>query len=156
MILRERSVALPSAGHIAVVAGIKLFTLLTMTRFTSSIWWRIFTTLTLFLTTLTGFWSHAQFPRLAFFRGVLAAVIGVLSLLAGGLGGFGNADGTGFTPTLFNDPSGVAVDGAGNVYVADRDNHTIRKITATGVVTTFRGDRREFGLRRWHRGRRQV
>jgi sugar lactone lactonase YvrE len=39
---------------------------------------------------------------------------------------------------LFNGPSGVAVDGAGSVYVADSRNHCIRKITRGGV-TTFAG-----------------
>src|SRR5262249_7444129 len=50
----------------------------------------------------------------------------------------GSADGTSAT-ALFGGPTGVAVDSAGNVYVADRDNHNIRKITAAGMVTTLAG-----------------
>ena len=51
----------------------------------------------------------------------------------------GSADGTG-SDARFNYPVGVAVDGAGNVYVADAHNHTIRKVTPAGVVSTFRLD----------------
>ncbi len=47
-------------------------------------------------------------------------------------------DGAG-TSAQFNSPTGVAVDKSGNVYVADRDNHRIRKITSTGVVSTLAG-----------------
>ncbi len=38
-----------------------------------------------------------------------------------------------------NSPSGVAVDGAGNLYIADSDNHRIRKISPDGTVTTVAG-----------------
>jgi len=39
----------------------------------------------------------------------------------------------------FADPNGIAVDNAGNVYVADEANQTIRKITSAGLVTTLAG-----------------
>ena len=61
-----------------------------------------------------------------------------LELLAGSLGGHGNADGAG-PAAAFDLPQSVAVDRAGNVYVADSRNSTIRKITAAGVVTTLAG-----------------
>lgn len=43
------------------------------------------------------------------------------------------------TSTLFNDPRGIVVDSAGNMFVADRGNYVIRKITPDGNVTTFAG-----------------
>ena len=63
---------------------------------------------------------------------------GAVSTLAGTAGSSGSADGTGVA-ARFNLPSGVAVDAAGAVYVADRSNHTIRKITPAGVVSTLAG-----------------
>lgn len=63
---------------------------------------------------------------------------GVVSTLAGTAGVYGSADGNG-TAARFNYPSAIATDGAGNVYVADRSNHTIRKITPAGLVSTLAG-----------------
>lgn len=62
---------------------------------------------------------------------------GVVSTLAGS-GVVGSANGTG-TAASFNNPTGVAVDTAGNVYVADTVNQLIRKITPAGVVSTLAG-----------------
>jgi sugar lactone lactonase YvrE len=64
---------------------------------------------------------------------------GELSLLAGKLGGLGSGDGVGPDGRFFN-PTGVASDGADNLYVADTNNNTIRRISiATLAVTTLAG-----------------
>ena len=55
-----------------------------------------------------------------------------------GIGTAGNADGTGIT-ARFTFPYGIVIDKSDNLYVADTGNGLIRKVTSTGVVSTFAG-----------------
>ena len=68
-----------------------------------------------------------------------------VTTVAGTGGQSGSTDGMG-AAARFQNPTEIAVDGDGNLYVADRDNHTIRKIVvATGAVTTFAGSAGKYG-----------
>ena len=64
--------------------------------------------------------------------------VGVVTTFAGQLGVAGSADGTGIR-AQFNSPFGLAFDAAGNLYVSDTGNGTIRKITPAAKVSTFAG-----------------
>ena len=64
---------------------------------------------------------------------------GVITTVAGtGERGFGGDAGPAASAQLFF-PSGVAVDGSGNLYIADRSNHRVRRVDPAGVITTVAG-----------------
>lgn len=61
----------------------------------------------------------------------------ITTIVGGGSGGDGGAA----TNASLNYPSGVAVDNAGSIFIADTDNHCIRKVDTNGIITTVAGDR---------------
>ncbi|MDB5152275.1 MAG: hypothetical protein JWR54_1026 [Mucilaginibacter sp.] len=63
---------------------------------------------------------------------------GVVSTVAGNTTA-GDVDGVATTVAEFNSPAAVALDKAGNLYVADYNNNMIRKVTPAGVVSTIAG-----------------
>ena len=63
---------------------------------------------------------------------------GIVTTVAGNPGVAAYADGTG-TNAKFSSPSGLDIGPDGNIYVADNTNNCIRKVTPSGVVTTFAG-----------------
>ncbi|MFP5503932.1 MAG: hypothetical protein ACLGIN_15705 [Candidatus Sericytochromatia bacterium] len=71
-------------------------------------------------------------------RVVKIAPGGVMTTIAGEDGVAGAEDGTG-TAARFSSPTGIARDDEGNLYVADYENHRLRKIAPDGVVTTIAG-----------------
>jgi sugar lactone lactonase YvrE len=69
---------------------------------------------------------------------------GDVSTFVGGITA-GNSDGTG-TAAKFNAPYGLRLDGSGNLYVADSNNKSIRKVTPSGDVTTLFKSKLDKGL----------
>jgi len=62
-------------------------------------------------------------------------LMGDIAVAAGG-GDTARGDGGAATEALLNRPSGVAADASGNLYIADRDNHRVRRVGLDGTITT--------------------
>jgi sugar lactone lactonase YvrE len=70
----------------------------------------------------------------------VAATTGIITTFAGnGSAGYSGDDGAA-TSAQLRSPRGVAVDSTGNVYIADTDNHRIRRVATNGKITTFAGN----------------
>lgn len=70
---------------------------------------------------------------------VSTAQPGIISTIAGsGIAGFGG-DGGPATAAMTNHPIGIAIDGAGNIFIAEHDNNRVRKISTTGIISTVAG-----------------
>lgn len=67
--------------------------------------------------------------------GVIRAFAGVMTTT----GGFAGDNGPAASARL-NRPNGVAVDAAGNVFIADTENHRVRKVSVSGIITTVAGN----------------
>jgi len=79
---------------------------------------------------------------------------GTISTIAGtGSAGY-TADGIAATASALNLPWGVAVDGSGNVYIADGSNNRVRKVNTSGIITTIAGGGRKWLYNKWHCGNR--
>ena len=65
---------------------------------------------------------------------------GVLTRIAGGLQKGFSGDGGLVGAALLDSPKGLAVDGLGNLYIADSNNHRVRKVSPSGIVTTVAGN----------------
>lgn len=73
-----------------------------------------------------------------------AATNTIMTVAGNGVAGFGG-DGGAATSANLNVPGGVAVDGAGNIFISDQFNHRIRRVDAmTGVITTVAGNGNTF------------
>ena len=87
---------------------------------------------------LSSFRFASVLAAVALLVGAVQAQTLSITTLAGSAGEIGNSDGSG-TLARFIGPYGLAIDPAGNLYVADHGNQAVRRISPSGVVSTLAG-----------------
>lgn len=81
--------------------------------------------------------GNCRIRKLVLSSGVITTYVGTGTTVACGYAG----DGGPVTSALLNQPSGVALDGTGNLYIADSNNYRIRKVTkSSSIITTVGGN----------------
>jgi trimeric autotransporter adhesin len=87
--------------------------------------------------------GNLYFADITLHRICMVSPEGIISTIAGkGTSGY-SGDGGPATAAELNQPTGVAVDSKGNIYIADSENNRIRRITATGKIGTVAGNGNE-------------
>ncbi len=80
-----------------------------------------------------------HYPLFTGGEAALAQTAGTIDTIAGTWpAGYGGDNGPAVSANL-DGPNGLALDGAGNLYIADTDNNRVRRVTRDGVITTFAG-----------------
>ena len=68
------------------------------------------------------------------------AITGAITLVAGkSKSGYGG-DGSAATNAQLNAPTGICLDGSGNLYIADEGNRRVRKVNTSGIISTYAGN----------------
>jgi type IX secretion system substrate protein/NHL repeat-containing protein len=70
--------------------------------------------------------------------GIVSTIAGNGYLSGSGMGGY-SGDGAAATLAELAGPTGVAIDAAGNIYIADMNNHAVRKVNPAGIISTYAG-----------------
>jgi trimeric autotransporter adhesin len=93
------------------------------------------------MTTSTSFrlFAHIFCICVAFFAGAASVHAQNISTVAGSATAGFAGDNAAATSARLSNPTGVTVDSAGNLYIADLGNNRIRKVSATGIITTVAG-----------------
>ena len=82
-------------------------------------------------------WENCRIRKVTT-NGIISTVAGIGTNMFSGIGYSG--DGGAATNAELNNPTGIAVDGVGNLFIADSGNYVIRKVSTNGIISTIAGN----------------